>query len=135
KEDGYLRADRMGEQLESLAELEDLAFEAQWLAAHDLAHDLDGLAHPLQWPVEWDAVPAGHHLVTAGAEPEDEATARQRIEGGRGLAEQRRRPAEDVEDSRPQLDAIGARGQGAQHRDRIRTPGLRHPDRVIAAGL
>src|SRR3981081_1972532 len=80
-------------------------------------------------------MPAGHHLVATGAPPEAEAGTRDQVECGRGLREQRGRPAEHVDDAGAELDALGASGEGAKNGDGVGAVRLWHPHGLEPEGL
>lgn len=70
------------------------------------------------------------HLGPRRADPEREATAGEFVDPGRGHGQQSRRPAVDVDDRGPDLDALGPGRDVTGQRDRVEAVGLGQPDRV-----
>jgi hypothetical protein len=100
------------------------------LAGRNAADDLDGLARGRQRRREPHAVPALHDLGPAGAEPEQEATVRQRLERHRGHGQVGRRARPDLRDARPEPDPARPGGEEGQRCERVLAPRFRHPDGV-----
>src|SRR2546430_11648197 len=125
----------MGQQLEALVEMEDLAIEEKAISTQNLPDDGDRFTHAQKWPIEGHAVPARHHLVATGPQAEDEAAAGDQVERGRGLRKQRGTTAEHVDDARAKVDALRAGGEGAKDGDGIGAIRFRHPERLVAEGF
>ena len=116
--------------------LEELAVELdRLLAGQRPADDLDVLPGAGQGAVGGLAVPSFDHLRTRDAEPEDDPSAREMVEGedvhgggGGGSGRQ-------LDDRGAELDALGVAGQVGQRAERIGSPRLAGPDRVVAEPL
>jgi len=113
-----------------------LALEFQRrLAREDLPHDGDVLARARERLAVGNAVPALHHLRARGAEAEDEAPARERIQRHRRHRGRRRRARGHLHDRGAEADPGRERGDVGKRRHRIRAVGLGAPHRVEAEAL
>ena len=102
------------------------------LAPQDRTDDLDVLARLLERLAPRLAVPALDDLRPRGAEAEQEAAAGEQVERRGGHGGVRGRPAGDLHDRRPELDALGARAEPGDRRDGVGAPRLRGPGGVVA---
>ena len=139
--DGDVRALRMGDDLERLAEPGALLgrerhlvggtrVRERRLAAHTTAADVDDFARRRDRSVVGDAVEPLDDLRTRCAEAEDEAPVGELVEAGRGHGEQRGRARVDREDAGGELDGLGLRREVAEQADRVEPVRLRDPDQV-----
>ena len=111
------------------------AVVGQRLAGPHLAADLDDLAGAQQRPVERHAVPAFDDLRPRAAEAEVEAPARQCVDRGGRLGDERRRPRVDREDAGHQLERGGLTGQVRERRHEIEAVDLARPHQIDPGGL
>ena len=121
----------MVDELETHVQLYRLAFVDEAFATQRQADDLHHLAGVLQGSVERHPVPALDHLRPARPQPQNEATLRQHVQGAGALRQQCRRARKDVQDSRPDLDALCPHGQRRHDADGVVRVGFGDEDRLV----
>ena len=105
------------------------------LPGEDAADDLDRLTHAAQWMTERDAVQPLHHLGPRYSETQQEPAAGQVGQRHRGLRDRDRGAGADLDHARAEQHPLGAGGQVAERRGRVRAPGLGDPADVQAEPL
>jgi hypothetical protein len=102
------------------------------LPGEDAPDDLDGLTHAAQWMAERDAVQPLHHLGPRYAQTQQEPAAGQVGQRHRGLRDRDRGAGTDLDHARAEQHPLGAAGQVAERRRRVRAPGLGDPADIQA---
>ena len=146
EEDGDVAAQRVHRGLQRLAEpgavgarvrqvVERAVLLDRLLARQHLSHDVDVLARAGQGLAVGLAVPALHHLRTAGAEAQDETSVGEMVEGDGGHRRGRRRAGAHLHDGGAQSDVGGVGTPPRQRSERVAAVRLGRPDGVEAQAI
>ena len=130
--DGDGRAERLHLQLERAVLRERRPRVALLLPRQERARDLDDVLHLRERLVERSPVKAFDDVLAARTDAEDEPPLADLVERRRRHRDEAGRAAEDVDDPRAELDALGVNGHLREEREDLVPPGLGDPEGMVA---